>query len=905
MTNISQIKVDSDWGTEAARINQNFQNMNTDLEKVKSATTKFRGYFTSEAGLKQKYTSPKVGDTAWVGEPYPGTVYDVVTDGTWHNTGKAPDTDSVDLTDYAKKAEFDELEGKTSLLQNDTDKNTSEISETKAKVEENSSSIASLKLEKQDTLNFDAIPTLGSNNPVTSGGIRNALDEQKSEVDAAKEEAIQTINETEQSAITNFNAQRVTPEMLSESTKQLINTAGGGTINNLPDDEDLTSQDDGTGSNVLKLADRRYNPTNFSGKGYKILRRNIVDGKNILTQDMINKTNTVYEIRYDFNLNEQTITIPEGCTLKFEGGSISNGTLKGTNTRIIAAFYQIFDLSCKLSNTWDIDYFYTEWYGAKADAKVDCTNIFQTSFNLIFNSNITTFRLLNGIYKLTGTVIVGAPENIITDFNLFTHDAEEFYNRVSENEYIYDGDYSSNNSRQYICSIIGSGSSSTYIWGDFDNKDNAGCILEIVIAPTFTKANPIFRGFSILGKAWVDNYNTKENTIINRSNNIGIFFYRIHNAIIDDLRFAGLQIGMADYDSYWQNITNIVAYHCYYGSIIKGCNASIINNILLNVNMVGLLVGGDAMQVININNENSYVPLWIYSGNSIVVDGGYVEYTENAFERYGMTIPKLLYNTNIQIGYDGDTSALVHIVFQNFRMGRVGEIYGIIIAGDSGASRLLFQQIRLFSLKIGVSAKNNPSLCFGFNNDFAISSTLFKYDETNPTINYTNYTDYSQGFEMPDNLSAKNLYIRDSENNNICNIWANKSDITVQGTYGNGLDISYPNLRFQKIKNLQLTATESLIIGAQGNKIGFFGHAATEKYNFTDGETGNLRRLYEILSTKLGLISYDSLPSNWGTTGNRPIINNSSGVFQYFDTTLKKPIWNYNGVWYDTNGDVV
>lgn len=109
MTNISQIKVDSDWGTEAARINQNFQNMNTDLEKVKSATTKFRGYFTSETGLKQKYPFPKVGDTAWVGEPYPGKVYDVVTDGTWHNTDTAPDTESVELQDYAKKAELTEL----------------------------------------------------------------------------------------------------------------------------------------------------------------------------------------------------------------------------------------------------------------------------------------------------------------------------------------------------------------------------------------------------------------------------------------------------------------------------------------------------------------------------------------------------------------------------------------------------------------------------------------------------------------------------------------------------------------------------------------------------------------------------------------------------------------------------
>lgn len=227
-----------------------------------------------------------------------------------------------------------ELENITSSLQNDTDNNTSEISETKAKVEENSSSIASLKLEKQDTLNFDAIPTLGSNNPVTSGGIRTALDEQKSEVDAAKEEAIQTINETEQSVITNFNTQRVTPEMLSEATKQLINTAGGGTINNLPDDEDLTSQDDGTGSNVLKLADRSYNPTNFSGKGYKILRKNIVDGKNILTQDMINQANTVYEIRYDYDLNDVEITIPQNCILQFNGGSFDNGALVCNNTFI-------------------------------------------------------------------------------------------------------------------------------------------------------------------------------------------------------------------------------------------------------------------------------------------------------------------------------------------------------------------------------------------------------------------------------------------------------------------------------------------------------------------------------------------------------------------------------------------
>ena len=117
MSNLSQILADSNWGQESARINQNFQNLNADLEKVKSATTKFKGYFTSETGLRSKYPSPQVGDTAWVGETYPGTVYDVQVAGSWHNTGKAPDTGSVDLQDYAKKAELTELEGQLGSLE--------------------------------------------------------------------------------------------------------------------------------------------------------------------------------------------------------------------------------------------------------------------------------------------------------------------------------------------------------------------------------------------------------------------------------------------------------------------------------------------------------------------------------------------------------------------------------------------------------------------------------------------------------------------------------------------------------------------------------------------------------------------------------------------------------------------
>ena len=54
------------------------------------------------------------------------------------------------------------------------------------------------------------------------------------------------------------------------------------------------------------LNNRNYEPTEFSGKGYKVLEKNIqtIDGvkKNILTSAMINQPNTIYEIRYDFEL---------------------------------------------------------------------------------------------------------------------------------------------------------------------------------------------------------------------------------------------------------------------------------------------------------------------------------------------------------------------------------------------------------------------------------------------------------------------------------------------------------------------------------------------------------------------------------------------------------------------------
>lgn len=130
-----------------------------------------------------------------------------------------------------------------------------------------------------------------------------------------------------------------------------------------PDEEDLTSYIEGKGT-YLKFKDKEYNPEEFSGLGRIILRKNIVnseacsvDGEdvrnNILTQEMINQENTVYIIQYDFDLDGGTLSIPKGCTLWFQGGTINNGTVYLQETPILGAF-KLADLgNAKLFGTFN------------------------------------------------------------------------------------------------------------------------------------------------------------------------------------------------------------------------------------------------------------------------------------------------------------------------------------------------------------------------------------------------------------------------------------------------------------------------------------------------------------------------------------------------------------------------
>lgn len=148
-------------------------------------------------------------------------------------------------------------------------------------------------------------------------------------------------------------------EQLSDNLKQLFREKVS--VTNFPDDEDITSVD-----NMLKFKDREADVANFQSKGYVILRKNLrlINGvvKNVLTQDMIIQSNTIYEIRYDYDLHNTTINLPQNCILKFCGGSLNNGKLNGDKSIIEASPVRIFGKDIEISGTFVNSLNYAEWF---------------------------------------------------------------------------------------------------------------------------------------------------------------------------------------------------------------------------------------------------------------------------------------------------------------------------------------------------------------------------------------------------------------------------------------------------------------------------------------------------------------------------------------------------------------
>ena len=160
-----------------------------------------------------------------------------------------------------------------------------------------------------------------------------------------------------------------------------------------PDNEDVADI-----GGVIKFANKDYDASAYSGLGRVYLRKNIKNEYNVLSQFMVSQGNTIYHIQYDYDLRGATITIPDGCVLQFDGGSISNGTLVGSATSINAGAGQIFGDNVTIAGEWRCRDIYDSWFAMSEAVGANNSSNLQNLCNLTSDNATGVIHLSSKIY---------------------------------------------------------------------------------------------------------------------------------------------------------------------------------------------------------------------------------------------------------------------------------------------------------------------------------------------------------------------------------------------------------------------------------------------------------------------------------------------------------------------------
>lgn len=165
-----------------------------------------------------------------------------------------------------------------------------------------------------------------------------------------------------------------------------------GNVTNAADEEDITSE-----NGLLKLKNRSA----LNGMGYVILRQN----KDVAEQ--VIKANTVYEIRYDFDLNGAEIQIKEGCVLNFVGGSLSNGTLSGIFNVKNDSNNKIFS-RVKFNGGVTNQLFDLDWFVSRKNESVELINPNDSTSEVqdAFDSGLCRLKISNKYYYYISSTII-------------------------------------------------------------------------------------------------------------------------------------------------------------------------------------------------------------------------------------------------------------------------------------------------------------------------------------------------------------------------------------------------------------------------------------------------------------------------------------------------------------------
>lgn len=128
----------------------------------------------------------------------------------------------------------------------------------------------------------------------------------------------------------------------------------------------------------------------FPKKQIIYLKPLIIDNKKLLSPEIMQVANAIYVIYDDFDLNGQRIIIPSNCLLQFEGGSLQNGILVGSNTQIVNKSENIIFKSIYIDGIWCVSNINSKWFdfSVATHNTADLKNISKLQNDKIYNKVI-------------------------------------------------------------------------------------------------------------------------------------------------------------------------------------------------------------------------------------------------------------------------------------------------------------------------------------------------------------------------------------------------------------------------------------------------------------------------------------------------------------------------------------
>ena len=181
-------------------------------------------------------------------------------------------------------------------------------------------------------------------------------------------------------------------------------------------------------NNIVTLT-RKYNgntsPTTFEmyNTGVRVIVEDYttISERNIITQDDINNTDTIYEIRYNFDLDGKTITIPNNCVLYFTSGKFYNGSISMDNT-IVSTLYEDILSEINISGSY---------YNIQKYIK-DTNSLFQASIDKL-NNTVYPITLGFNVSPNVGVMNTSINYSVVSDGKPLIPDIMKISKQVNDN----------------------------------------------------------------------------------------------------------------------------------------------------------------------------------------------------------------------------------------------------------------------------------------------------------------------------------------------------------------------------------------------------------------------------------------------------------------------------------------